>query len=231
MTPAEVMESIAALMNDTQRVTYTDEACLPYLNIAMQDLQEIFEQNNITYSNASSSAITVPAGVTTIARTGGPPQFPSNLIEIRQLWERPTGIDPYIPMTRKEYLPHNLEGTPISQFLMWAWLNDTIKVLPANQVIDLKMDYVANMFNLPISIDAINGVLPFENCKQFLSFRGASLCSIYIGENETRAQMLAQDANIALERVLGIWSKGKQSIITRRRPFRSGFKNRGGWWG
>jgi hypothetical protein len=196
----------------------------------MQDLQEIFEQNNITYSNASSAAITVPAGITSIGRTGGPPQLPSNLIEIRQLWERQSGIDPYIPMVRKEYLPHNLEGTNISQFLMWAWINDAIKVLPANQNIDLKIDYVATMFDLPITIDRINLILPYENCKQFLGFRAASLCSLYIGENESRAQMLSQDAAIALERVLGIWSKGKQSIVTRRRPFRAGFKNRGGWW-
>lgn len=231
MTPVEVIDAIAALMNDTQQVTYTDAACLPYLNIAMQDLQEIFQQNNITYTNATSAAITVPAGVTSIRKFGGPPQLPSNLVEIRQLWERPTGNDPYIPMDRKEYLPHNLEGTPISQFLIWAWMDDAIKVLAANQVIDLKIDYVANMFNLPITIDMINGVLPFENCKQYLSFRGAALCSQYIGENETRSQILAQDAAIALERVLGIWSKGKQSIATRRRPFRAGFKNRGGWWG
>lgn len=229
MTPKGIIETVSSLMNDTNQVQYTNENCLPYLNIALRDLQEIFEQNGITYTYEVSDAIEVPAGTDVVRRTFGPPQLPSGLIEIKQLWERQHGVDPYIPMVRKEFLPHNLEGPATSQFGIWAWINDEIRLLPASQDNDLKIDYIKSMFTLPLTLDQINFNFPFVNCEQYLAFRTASLCSLYIGENETRAQFLSSDAEIAKDRVLTIWTKGKQSITTRRRPFRASYKGRRGW--
>lgn len=230
MTASEIAAQVAALMNDTQQRVYTSVACLPYINIALQDLQEIFEQNNVPYTNASSEPITVPAGTTVIGRLGSP-QLPSGLLEVRQLWERQSGIDPYIPMQRMEFLPHDFQdGIQISQFLVWAWINDAIHVLSASQDIDLKIDGLYSMFNLPITSDRLDEDLPFYNCSQYLAFRAAFLCSQYIGENQSRAQMLATDAQLSIDRVLAIHSKSKQAINIRKRPFRAGYKNRGGWY-
>ena len=36
----------ASLQNDTAQSDYTDNAVLPYVNMAMNELQELFEQNN-----------------------------------------------------------------------------------------------------------------------------------------------------------------------------------------
>lgn len=227
-TPDEIMASAAALMNNTERDVYTNEAVLPYFNLAVQELQELFELHNIPVTNSVSAAITVPAGTSVISKTG-PVRYPGNLVEIQQLWERPEGNDPWIPMSRKEFLPHYLEGAEISQFLVWSWIKEEIHVLPATQDNDLKIDYVSRMVTLPITIEQVNIDLPFSNVKTYLDFKTASLCAMFIGENQSRAQILESEAALAMDRALGIKVKAAQAINTRRRPFRSSYKRRG-WW-
>jgi hypothetical protein len=219
------MEMVASLQNDTARTVYTDAACLPYLNMALDELQELFEQNNIPVTNeVSSPVITIPIGTTTIGFTGGPPTLPATLIEIRQLWESVSGQNKWIPVTQKEFLPHYLEGVPISQFQIWSWINQEIRLLPATIAIDLKLDYIKSIFATPIAIGAVGTNLPITNCKSYLGFRTAALCAHFIGENETRAIELNKFADSALDRTLGIGTKGKQGIMIRRRPFRAGYK-------
>ena len=47
----------------------------------------------------------------------------------------------------------------------------------------------------------------------------------YIGENPARSDELNALAMVGKDRVIGISTKGRQSITTRRRPFRQGFKS------
>lgn len=231
MTPQEVISGIASLMNDTAQYQYTNENVLPYLNIAMRDLMEIFEVANVQYTNATSEILNIPAGTREIGPSGGPPQLPSGLIEIQNVWERQAGIDPWIPMSRKEFLPYYEEGVEISQFLVFVYNEGKIQVLPANQDNDLKIDFIKNMFNLPININQMAMQMPFNLCQSYLEYRGAQLCSMYIGENPTRAEQLGMDAQLAIDRALSIYAKGRQAINTRRRPFRSSYKSRSGSWG
>lgn len=231
MTPAEVISGVSSLMNDTNQVVYTNEACLPYLNIAMRDLQEIFQQANIQYTNATSEILNVPAGTTVIAPYGGPPQLPKGLLEIQNLWERQAGVDPWIKMRREEFLPYALEGSPRpDQFLIYTYNEGKIKLLAADQNNDLKIDYIKDMFQLPIVLDQINMQLPFNLCQSFLEYRTGQLCSMYIGENPSRSQQLGTDAQLAIDRAVGIYSKGRQAISVRHRPFRMGYKGRNGWY-
>lgn len=236
MTPQEVISGIASLMNDTAQYQYTNVNVLPYLNIAMRDLMEIFETANVQYTNATSEILNIPAYVSgptiiEIGPSGGPPQLPQGLIEIQNLWERQSGVDPWTRMTRKEFLPYYEEGVLTSQFLVYTYNEGKIKMLAANQNNDLKIDFIKNMFQLPINIDQMGLQLPFNLCQSYLEYRGAQLCSMYIGENPTRAEQLGIDAQLAIDRALSIYSKGRQAINTRRRPFRASYKGRSGSWG
>lgn len=227
-TPNNIITTVAALMNDAAQSEYTNANCLPFFNLALDELQEIFELNNIPVTNSTSSpAIVVPAGVVSISPSTTP-ALPADLIEIQQLWESPIGLDQWTPMDKREFLPHYLEdGVPISQFLIWAWEQGAIKLLPSNQINDLKIDYVARMFNTPIVIGAINVDLPFTNVKTYLEYKTAALCAMFIGENESRAMALDSLTGTALSRALGIPIKGMQSIVTRRLPFRYSYRHRG----
>jgi len=225
-TPAEVMDMSASLMNDTAQSVYTDAAQLPYLNMALRELQENFELNNIPVTNDTSALLNVPLNTSRIAFTGTTPVLPSDLIEIQQIWESPEGENLFIPMTRKEFLPHDLENTTINQLLVWAWIEQEIKLIVANVDIDIKLDYVKSLFTT-ILIGAIATDLPVLNSLSYLGYKTAALCSQFIGENPTRAGELNGLAMLALDRTMGISTKSRQAVTTRKRPFRAAYKSRG----
>jgi hypothetical protein len=225
LVASTVLAKSATLLNDTARTTYTYTAVLPYLQLALQELQEHFELNNIPATQLTSVVIPMTAGLTQIIFNGiGVPTLPDDMIEPQQLWERESGIDPYVPMSRRDYMPHNLEGTPTGKFSFWVWENNIIKFLPANRNNDIKIDYIKNMFT-PL-VDE-NSLINCINAATFLEYRAAALCAEFIERNQASANSLNQYAVLALDRATGIGVKGKQTILTRRRPFRASFKKRG----
>ncbi len=221
-----VMDKAASLMNDSARTVYTYAAQIPYINIALQELQEQFELHSVPVTENVSAVINMPAGATTIVFNGlGVPTLPSDMIEPQQLWERNEGIDPFIPMTKRDYLPHNLEGVLINQFIYYVWQSNEIRVLPSNADNDIKIDYIKQLFQPVVNESSFINVI---NAATFLEYRTAGLLAEFIERNITSANALNAYAVLGMDRALGISSKGKQNIMTRRRPFRAGYK-RGGW--
>lgn len=222
VTAGSIMDLSAARLNDVDKENYTYEVQLPFLKIALKELEEIYQENSIPVTETTSDEIEVEAGVTEIG-FDTTPALPSNLVEIIQLWERNHGINPYIPVDRKDLIPHTLQGIETSQFGIWSWESNKIKLLAANQDNDLKIDYIKQLFSSVISEATPIHVI---NCTSFLLNRTAALCASDIGQNSTKALELNSNAESALERALGISIKGKQSILTRRMPFRIGWKSR-----
>lgn len=225
MTPAEIFDDSAALLNDQVQSIFTDEVLLPYYNMALQKLQETFELNNIPITNETSSVIEVDTGVSSISFTTTPP-LPSDLIDVRELWESPRDQNVWTPMKRKEFLPHYLDqDQPINQFLIYSWINQEIRLIAANTDNDLKIDYLKSI--LPrITITDIDTEVTVLNVTLFLTNWTAGLAAYFIGENESRATVLYGLANQSLETSMGISVKGQQSITTRRRPYRAAYKQR-----
>lgn len=224
--PSEIITAVAALMNDVSQTKYTNAACLPFFNLALDELQELFEQNEIPVTYETSAAIRIKAGKNSLGHDTNP-SLPTDLIEIRQLWESGPGLEQWVPLVKRDVLPHYLQNnTTISQFLIWALEKGRIKVIAANADVDLKIDYIASMFNTPIVIKDINVNLPFTNVKTYLEYKTAALCAMFIAENETRALALDSLTGTALSRALGIPIKGMQSVVTRRKPFRAAYKRR-----
>ena len=208
MIASEVLDRAAALLNDTDKSIFTYPKMLAYLNIAIDDLQEILELNNIPITNVTSSVFPIDTGDTTIET------LPSNLIEIRNVYERPTGtVNEFSLMTRTEFLPKLT--TPISSFMYWCWKNQAIEFLAANLPIDIMIEYIGSILttitNPTQSINIINS-------KSFLSYRTAALASAYIGENKTRSDELNNEAINAQDKMLGIIVKGEQNMSARHRP-------------
>jgi len=225
---SEVMDRAASLLNDTAKNIYTYVAQLPYLNIAVQELQEEFELSNIPITEETSAIIWVAAGVSAItynaAGTPQNPTLPSDMVEPAQLWERQHGIDPFIPMTKRDYIPHYLEDIESEQFIYFVWQDQQIRFLPAVQDNDIKIDYIKQLFNI---ITDQNTQINIINSRTFLEYRTAALCAEFIERNLTSAQGLNNYAIMGMDRAKGIGIKGKQTIVTRRRPFRAGYKKRG----
>lgn len=229
LTAAQVMDASASMLNDTAKTSYTYVAQIPYLNIALRELQEFFELNSVPVTENKSAVILVDAGVEAVGFSPTPPivntpYLPDDLIELRVVWQRNRGIDPYISMTKLNFLDEALRGTEISQFYGYVWQSQEIRFLPSNADNDLKLDYICRLFNtVTTSTDILNVV----NSQSFLSFRTAALCCEFIGENKSRADSLNADASIALDRTIGISTKARQAISIRHRPFRSSYRRRG----
>jgi hypothetical protein len=222
----QVMAKSASLLNDTARTVYTYAAQLPYLQMALQELREMFELNNIGTSQQTSAVIPIDAGVISVGYNGvfPTPTLPNDMVEPAQLWERPRGIDPFIPMTKRDYLPHYLEGVQNSNFIFYVWEDQKLKFLPCVADNDIKIDYIRELFQ---SIVDENSPINVANSETFLEYRTAALCAEFIERNETSSNSLNAYAVLGIDRAIGIGVKGKQMIATRRRPFRAGYKRRG----
>lgn len=223
-TPAQVMLRAAALMNDSVRSVYTDDVVLPYLNMALDELQEYYELNNVPITNNTSAVLTIPQGISVIG-FNTTPALPVDLVEIQSLYESEVGQSAWAQMTPKNFVHPTKDQ--ISAFIVYSWGKNQLNLIPANKDIDLKIDYVASVFPTDLAIGSINTDYPIKNIKSYLAYKTAGLCAFYIGENKTRSDELNGLAQLALDRSLGISTKSRQSILTRRRPFRAGFKSRG----
>lgn len=212
-------------MNDQDRAVYTDAVLLPYLNIALSELEEIFELNNIPVTSVSSATIAVPLG-TSLIGFSTTPALPVDLVEIQEMWESQTGQNNWIPVSKKEYLTGSiLGGVQFSIFGVWAWMDQQINLRAAINAIDIKFDYIKSLF-AEITIGLVGTNNAVVNTDTFFQYRTAALAAEFIEENETRATNLNIYAVSGLERSLGISIKGKQSIAVRRRPFRAAYKRR-----
>lgn len=226
-TANDVFTNAAALLNDQAQSNFTDAVQMPYLNMALLELQETFEQNNIPVTNDTSAVIQVDEGITEIGFNTSP-ALPSDLIDIQYIWQRVRDTNPWVPLTpRLDFLPEYNDDVEVPYFFYWAWQDQMIKLQAANNDMDLKLDYIKSIFATVTSSTDILGVV---NCLSFLQYRTAALCAQFIGENKTRADDLNAFAVLALDRSLGIGTKGTQAILTRRRPFRQSYKTRGNGW-
>lgn len=223
ITAAQVMAKSAALLNDQAQQVYTNTVQLPYLNMSLQELQETFEQNNIPVTAETSDVIEVDEGISEIG-FDTTPALPSDLVEIQEVWESQRDQNLWTPVSRRDYLPQYLEGQEYSQFLWYAWNSQLIKLLPSTNDNDLKLNYTRSLFS---EITDESTPITVVNCATFLEYRTAGLCARFIGEDTPRADQLDGMAILALDRALGIGTKGQQAIFTRRRPFRASYKNRG----
>lgn len=222
----EVMDRSAALLNDPAKTDYTYVAQLPYLNMAIDELVENLEESNSSPTNQTALPITVAVGINSINRTESlvPPYYPDDMVEIQELGERLAGSnDSFVQMTRKEFLSR---FPPNNSLLVWSWENQSIKFNPNGAITprEIEIKYIARLVRPAIDETTYLGTI---NVRSYLSFKTAALCAMFIGENETRAQVLEDQANKALDRITGINNKGRQQIMTRHRPFRASYKRRG----
>jgi len=224
MIAKEVMDSSGALLNDTALSIFTYTTQVPYLNIALDELQEQLELNNVTITNKTAGIITVKAGIEGIGGGNGQPALPDNLIEPINLYERTSGSQfSFAQMRKYDFIPMN--QIPSAFLIYWSWEGDTIHFIPGGATgnIDIEIHYVRSIFT---KIASEKNEIPYKKAKTFLIYRNAALCAEFIGENLTRAQELNAFAIIAMDRALGINTKGRQSVVTRRRPFMAGWRAR-----
>lgn len=224
MIAKEVLDTVGSLLNDQILSVYTYSVQIPYLNIALAELQEECELNNTPTTNAHKTIVSIAAGTEGIGGGNGQPSLPSGLIEPLDLLEHPSGNQyAFIPMTRRDFVPAN--QVPSAYLVYWTWNGASIEFIPggATGPVDVLVHYMKSIF---IPAQSEQSDITMINAKTFLQYRTAALCAEFIGENKSRSDDLNAMAGIALQRTLGITTKGRQAISTRRRPFMAGWRSR-----
>lgn len=222
MLASEVMDRAAALLNDNDQSLYNYGVQIPFLNMALDELEEILEANNVGVTNSTSAIIPITTAMFDIGGSTGP-ALPTGLVEIQQLFERPTGTNQdFLPMTRVEFLPQYI--VLMSDLIYWSWEEQIIKFKGCLTNTDVKIEFVKTAIT---PVTTVNSAINIINSKSFLAYRTAALCAANIGENQSRENDLNVNATLALDRMLGINIKGRQSILIRRRPFMATYKARG----
>jgi len=233
LTSGEIMDLAAARLNDVNKSLYTYTVQIPFLNLALLDLQEIYEANNVPITDQTSGIIEVDAAASGIIEipfddgiaSGVPDFLPDDLIEIKVAWQSTRGLNQWTRFSPVDYLPQFAIGAQISSFSNYQWATNCMKVLAANADNDIKLDYIRSLF---VTItDETEDVLVI-NGKTYLVNQTAAYIANDIEENEARAAGLRQAALMSLDTSLTITTKGRQKIQTRRMPFRAGWKSRNG---
>lgn len=222
------MDRSAALMNDPAKTDYTYINQLPYLNMAIDELVESLEESNSSPTNQTSPIIVVPVGSNKITPVENvtPPHYPIDLVEVQGVTERLSGSsDSFLTLGRRDFVqvyPAN------NSLLYWCWEDQQIKFNPngALTIRDVQILYVRQAIVSATNETTIIGTI---NARSYLGYKTAALCARFIGENPTRADELDKHATNALERLDSVNNKGRQATSTRHRPFRAGFKARGGY--
>lgn len=221
MTAAEPMDMCAGLLNDTAKSRYTYAVQIPYLNMALSELQQQLQLNQVPYinqANSTSSPITVTTAQTSIGGTGA--TLPTDFYQPVRLYERTAGSgQSYIQMTEVEFLPPIVTKT--TALIYWAFIHNIIQLVGALSNTEVVIQYIANPL---ATITASTTTIGYSEGGLFLGYRTAALCAQYIMEDTERAQSLNSNAGLSLDIILGIDIKTKQAITTRRRPFRAGYK-------
>lgn len=225
LTAGQVMDDAAALLNDVAKNTYGYTVQLPYLKIAIKELRKHFELNNIPASDLLSAILTVPTANTgVIGFAGTTPVLPADLVDIQEAWQTTSGLNNWIPLPRLQTLNVYMTGISFSTLDGYVWEDQKVKFQASRSVaLDLKLQYVRELFTLPADQ---NSQLPIINGDIFLAARTAALVAQYVEQNKERSDDLNIQAGIGLDECLGIATKGRQAIVTRRRPFRAGYKSR-----
>lgn len=221
-----VMDMAASMMNDTAKTVYTYAAQIPYLQMAMQELREYFELHSISVTQEVTAVIQVDAGQNQIVYNGTTtPSLPSDFVEPLQLWESSRGQNGYTPLARRDFIPPYMADIITNSFGYYTWNGQVITLPTANADNDVKIQYIRQLFTPLIDQTSIINIV---NAQSFLEYRTAGLMSEFIERNTTSADRFNNNAVLALDRVAGISAKSRQTIMTRRRPFRGNYK-RGGW--
>ena len=248
------MDRVANLLNDPNKTDYTYNVQIPYLNMAIEEFSDMMAEANAPLTNMSSyhftlTPIIIKAGQNYIVYpeyeqppfpSSYWPRLPPDVIEIQEVEERPyTGwtvppsnpvlqaesavLGTYRKLPRKEYT----EVLPVTNSLQyWVWQNSIVRTNPANIDMEVVIKYIYQ--GIPY-ITGPNDAINMVGSRTYLAYKTAALCALFIGENESRAAILDNQAEQAVERAVAIGNKGKQQIMTRHRPFRAAWKSRGGF--
>ena len=217
-TVGSVGKAVRAFLNDQDGSKYTNQRLLPYIQAAIDELEDELLLISSEVFEETSAVLDIPANTTELKYSGTVPTLPSDLVEPIQLEEKVDGADAstFVLMTKVR----ELSVTPPIQTLdEWVWQEQSIKFIGATLPVDVRITY---MKGFPALTDPCvdSQEIPYNEAAPFLQYKVAALAAELIMGNHDRAIALHESAIQALNRTLGIRTRSQQDLPVRRREWR-----------
>jgi hypothetical protein len=208
-----VMLEAGAMLNDPALITYSYAVQLPYLRLAMQELQSKLLENGVSVLDTKTATLALTAVTSVSITSATDPALPADLLLPICLEERQTGTSNlFSPMFEREAVPERPQGLCLTD---WCWEEDGIKLVGALVDTDVRVTYQKSLTAITASGDPITVL----GAQLFLSTRTAAWIARIIGRNDERAAVLESAAERELQSLLRSRIKEAQDVPVRRLPY------------
>ncbi len=209
---SDVITDVQVHLNDTGAVTYTSSVILPYLKIAVRDLQSKLLVHSVQILREVSAVQDIPANQTTVnAGT-----LTDLLIPIK-IEERADGDDngDWIPLEKKTY---PLDRVATTTLIDWDFRENAIEFIGATVAREIRVTYQ----KLFTPVTSSSTPIDLQQAHNYLGYRTAYLIASTLMMNQELANALEGPMVQSGEEVVSISVKGEQQKpIKRKGAFRS----------
>lgn len=207
-----IMDEAASLLNDTAKEKYSYIVQLPYLKSAWNKLQLRLQEAGIDVAKETSAVIDVAL---TIANTGTI-TLPNDFLQPIDVSERQDGSSALFQEVKEiDTIP---EMDQLDNIIYWTWREETLEINAPKTNREVKLHYWKSLNPATSSSSNLNVI----NSLEYLANKTASLCAFFVGENPSRGVALNNEATEAIDILINLEVKRKQSLPVRP----SGYGNR-----
>jgi len=207
MTVNEVLESVAVLLGDANKIFFVDDVLLPFVKAAHLEIQNDLIANGFRPFEVLSVVITIPANSKVI------PVPPDNLFVIQKIEEAAVGSTDFVQMHERAWEPNTVPSTVLGS---WVFRESKVQLIGATVDRDIKLYYIANNVG---TISGAGSTINLTNALPVYAARVAYLAAQFKGRNKEAARALLGLYGQRLVSYITIEIKSQQGVTYRRRPY------------
>src|SRR5258706_14372172 len=140
-TVGSVGKAARAFLNDQDGSKYTNQRLLPYMQAAIDELEDELLLISSEVFEETSAVLDIPANTLELKYSGTVPTLPSDLVEPILLEEKADGalVSTFVPVKKVR----DLSVIPQTQTLNeWVYQEQSIKFIGATVPVDLRITYM-----------------------------------------------------------------------------------------
>lgn len=207
-TAGSVTLRAATHLNDPSQLVYTSTVLLPFVNMALEELEEELDVYEVAPLKNESITITVAQGDTVLT------QMPTDYIEAVALFERSQGSsDDWMEVRETNWIDVNLDES--DRILNWAPRGGQIRITPPVSAREVQLKYLKGL----TEATSVGVTLDIVGSLRFLGLVTARNAARDAGNSKSKADSYADDIRKAKDSLVRRLSNEGQGIGVRRRPY------------
>jgi hypothetical protein len=208
-TAGSVILRAANHLNDSSQLVYTTPVLLPFLNMALDELEGELAVFGLSALKKTTVTIPVPANSPSI------PAMPVDFVEPLSLRERISGsTDDWTPITEVSDIDPNMDNVP--SIIQWTIRNVTIFINPPQVDREVVLDYVGGLTQASSAGTAID----IEASREYLGLVTARNAASDLGNSPSKAKTFDSRIERAQDRIIRRFLNNTQMAMgVRRRPY------------